>query len=149
MRPRGAFRIGGVLVAALFVLGACSSDDGEDDASAGSSTTLAPVTASSTTTTAAPAIERSLATTTEPMPDVDGYNLRRPEVLGATGAPLPVIVWANGGCVRYDATWQPLLDRWAAAGFFVISITARPGEQPSLTNPASADDQAAAIDWAA
>ena len=60
---------------------------------------------------------------------------------------MPVIVWANGGCVRHDATWEPLLDRWAAAGFVVVSIT-QPPAGSTATGGTSAADQAAAIDWA-
>ena len=45
-----------------------------------------------------PAIDRNLPTVTEQPADLPGYNVYRPADLDATGAPLPVIVWANGGC---------------------------------------------------
>ena len=50
--------------------------------------------------------------------------------------------------MRSERTWAPLLDRWAAAGFVVVAITALPDRAPSLADPSSVDDQAAAIDWA-
>ncbi|MET0148192.1 MAG: hypothetical protein ABW310_03480 [Acidimicrobiales bacterium] len=96
----------------LLCLAGCSGDNGDDAAPA---ETVEAVT--TMTTTPAPASSRSLATTVEPAPDLPGYNVYRPSDLEATGAPLPVVVWANGGCFRHDATWQTLLERWAAAGF--------------------------------
>jgi predicted dienelactone hydrolase len=102
---------------------------------------------SSTTTTVA-AISRDLPTTLEAAADLPGYNVYRPTDLGATGGRLPVVVWANGGCVRHDATWRTLLERWSAAGFFVIAITERPGVEASMADRTTADDQALAIDWA-
>ena len=128
---------------------ACAGDDrggGEGDAAEGPSTTVAGVT--TTSPPPPPATSRSFATTVEQPPDLPGYNLYRPVDLDATGAPLPVVVWANGGCVRHDATWSSMLERWAAAGFAVIAITV-PAEGAAETAPASsAADQAAAIDWA-
>jgi len=61
---------------------------------------------------------------------------------------LPVIAWANGGCLRYNGAWRPLLDRWAAAGFFVVSLA---GNQDGSLAPGAttAADQSAAIDWIA
>jgi endo-1,4-beta-xylanase len=78
-----------------------------------------------------------------------GYNVHRPaEITGAA----PVIVWANGGCVRSDFTWSKLFERWAREGFVVISITALPGAEPKAApvrgGGSTADDQAKAIDWA-
>jgi len=94
---------------------------------------------------------RILATAVETATDLPGYNIYRPADLKSAGAPLPIIVWANGGCVRYDRTWKVLLERWAGAGFFVISIA----EPASTINDPEArkkrstpDDQASAIDWA-
>lgn len=94
---------------------------------------------------------RVFATTVETAADLPGYNIYRPADMKAAGTPLPIVVWANGGCVRYDRTWKILLERWAGAGFFVISIA----ESDSTINDPEArrrrstpDDQAAAIDWA-
>jgi predicted dienelactone hydrolase len=73
----------------------------------------------------------------------------RPKDLTATGTPLPVIVWADGGCVRYDKVWAPLLQAWARSGFVVIAITTPPAADPRAAGASTADDQAHAIDWAA
>ena len=80
--------------------------------------------------------------------DLPGYNVYRPTDLGATGGLLPVVVWANGGCVRHDATWRTLLERWAAAGFLVVAITEPPDREATVEDRTTADDQAKAIDWA-
>ncbi len=123
----------------LCIVVGCSGDDADDEA--------ASTAAVSTTTT--PAISRSLPTTMESPPDLPGYHVYRPTDLGGTGGALPVVVWANGGCVRFDGVWAPLLDRWASAGFFVVAIAAPPdGATPALADPTTAADQARAIDWA-
>jgi dienelactone hydrolase len=101
-----------------------------------------------TTTTSPAAITRSLPTTVEPAVDLPGYNVYRPTDLRALGTRLPVVVWANGGCVRHDATWRTLLERWAAAGFVVVAITAPAGSEPDISDRTTAADQAKAIDWA-
>ena len=59
-----------------------------------------------------------------------------------------MVVWANGGCVRLDSPWHALLDRWAAAGFVVISISEPSPDHPPASSSSTAEDQAAAIDWA-
>jgi hypothetical protein len=123
-------------MAIAVALVACT-DDGSDSGSDSSD-------ASTTTTIAAPAATRALTITTENAPDLPGFTIYRPEDLDATGGPLPVIVWANGGCYRFDVTWQPLLERWATAGFFIIAIS---GDRAPAGNSTAAD-QAAAIDWA-
>jgi dienelactone hydrolase len=51
-----------------------------------------------------------------------GHNIYRPADLTAVARPLPVIVWANGGCAVGDPTWATLFQRWAEAGNFVITI---------------------------
>jgi dienelactone hydrolase len=94
-----------------------------------------------------PAIERSLPIIVDTAPDLPGYNIYRPTDLGAVGRH-PVVAWANGGGVRHDATWRPLLERWAAAGFIVVAITQLPGREVSLEDRTTAADQAKAIDWA-
>jgi len=95
-----------------------------------------------------PALHSSFPITVEPAPDLPGYNVYRPRDLGAIGGRLPVVVWANGGCVRHDATWKTLLARWAAAGFFVVAITSPPDGEATIEDRTTAADQAKAIDWA-
>ena len=51
-----------------------------------------------------------------------GYNVYRPADLATRRAPAPVIVWANGGCVKRDLTWARLFERWAGAGYVVVTI---------------------------
>jgi len=97
-------------------------------------------------TSQSPAIDRSVPFTVDTAPELPGYNVYRPSDLGAHRH--PVVVWANGGCVRHDATWRPLLERFAASGFVVVAITQMPGREVTLEDRTTAADQAAAIDWA-
>jgi len=90
----------------------------------------------------------ALPTVVEPATDLPGYNVYRPVDLDARGAPHPVVVWANGGCVRHDATWSSLLEQFAAAGYVVIAITAPPDREVTMEDRSTAEDQAKAIDWA-
>jgi dienelactone hydrolase len=94
------------------------------------------------------AVDLVLPTIVEAAPGLVGYNVYRPADIGAPGRALPVVVWANGGCVRHDATWATLLQRWAAAGFFVVAITSLPDREVTIEDRTTADDQARAIDWA-
>jgi len=77
--------------------------------------------------------------------NLPGYNIYRPADMKA---PLPVIAWANGGCVRRDATWTTILERWAGEGFFVIAVTSLPEADPAAPGRFTVEEQAAAIDWA-
>jgi hypothetical protein len=72
------------------------------------------------------------------------FVVHRPTDLSSTGEPLPVIVWANGGCFRSDFTWEPLFKRWAAGGFVVLALTDGP-DGPLATS--SVADHGALIDW--
>jgi hypothetical protein len=155
-RPaRTVVRLAAAFGVALVLAGSACSADGTDASSSGagsggSSTTAATAAAGTSTTTAPPlAAERELPTTKEQAPNLAGYNIYRPVDLDVTGAPLPVIVWANGGCLRYDAAWSFLLDSWAKAGFVVVAITApADGADPRTAGMTTAAEQAAAIDWA-
>jgi dienelactone hydrolase len=93
-------------------------------------------------------MNRNLRTTVEPADDLPGYNVYRPTDLTAAGGPLPIVAWANGGCVRHDETWKPLLEQFAAAGLFVVAITAPPDREVTMEDRTTAADQATAIDWA-
>jgi len=128
----------------LFLAG-CS---GGSSSASGSSTTSTASSSATSTTTIAPAIERKLVTTQEQVANLPGFDIIRPEDLAALGRPLPVIVWANGGCYRYDTVWLPLLKRLAAAGNIVVAITTPPGADPQTAGPSTANDQAKGIDWA-
>jgi dienelactone hydrolase len=102
---------------------------------------------------ASPASSAEPAVTKETAANLPGYNVYRPARLGRRA--MPVIAWANGGCVRSDFTWTSLFERWVKEGYFVITITQPPGAPPltaaSAASPGArftADDQAAAISWA-
>jgi dienelactone hydrolase len=137
---RSAERLVAVAIVAGIVIAGCSTDANKADRSA------KPATSSTTTTFVG--WGRDLATTVEQPPDLSGYHVYRPKDLPATGR-LPVIVWANGGCVRYDQVWAPLLESWARSGFVVIAIATPPGTDPRTASISTPDDQARAIDWAA
>jgi hypothetical protein len=102
---------------------------------------------SRTTTTTAPSARTNLPITVDSPADLPGYHVYRPRDLAAAGRRLPVVVWANGGCLRFDGVWAPLLRSWAAAGMVVIAIAAPPSGSTAtgMTTPA---DQGAGIDWA-
>jgi hypothetical protein len=87
-----------------------------------------------------------LPTTMEYPAEKPWFNVYRPADLNATGQPLPVIVWANGGCYRSDFTWAPLFDRWAAGGFVVLALTADPDAGAMVMS--NVGDQAGLVDWA-
>ena len=74
------------------------------------------------------------------------FNIYRPEDLNATGQPLPIIVWANGGCYRSDFTWEQLFNRWAQGGFFVLALTESPTEGMMVQTNVNHHGQL--IDWA-
>lgn len=62
-------------------------------------------------------------TTTEKVADAPTFKITRPMDLHVGETKRPVIVWANGGCLRSDFTWSPLFERWASAGFVVLALT--------------------------
>jgi hypothetical protein len=101
---------------------------------------------------APPASSLSVATTREAHPN-DLLNVTRPTDLAQFGAPRPVVLWANDACSRDDSATRPLFDRWAAAGFVVVSPYASIDQGLSgllgLLTPTSADDHTTLIDWVA
>jgi predicted dienelactone hydrolase len=90
-----------------------------------------------------------LPTTKETPGVAPWFNVYRPTDLAgavaATGQTLPVVVWADGGCVRSAFTWEPLYDRWAAGGFVVLALDAEP--DASAYTMTSVADQDALLDW--
>lgn len=78
------------------------------------------------------------------------FHVTRPEDLSQPGGLLPVIAWANGGCVRSDLAWQPILDRWASVGFVVLSLTGTGSDDDiaSMLDTSSDVEHRALIDWA-
>ncbi|HKU38838.1 MAG TPA: hypothetical protein VJR89_11845 [Polyangiales bacterium] len=96
-----------------------------------------------------PATSRALAITKEKHTEAPTFNVTRPMDLNATGAPLPVIVWANGGCFRSDFTWTPLFERWAKGGFVVLHLTGAGADDDiaSMLQSTTKNEHAALIDW--
>lgn len=78
--------------------------------------------------------------------DLPGYNVYRPVDLADLEKPAPVIVWANGGCVKRDLTWASLFERWAGAGYVVVTIH---NANATTNTAAMAQQQAAAARAAA
>ena len=82
--------------------------------------------------------------------DAPTFNVTRPMSLSALdGKPLPVVVWANGGCFRSDFTWAPLFERWAKAGFVVLTLTGTGGDDDlaSMLSTTTKTEHAQLIDW--
>lgn len=75
-----------------------------------------PSTAAKAAPAPAPAFVKETAAT------LPGHNIYRPANLAKRRSPVPVIVWANGGCAPGDPTWTILFERWASEGYFVITI---------------------------
>lgn len=77
------------------------------------------------------------------------FKVYRPADLDAavkiTGGALPVVVWANGGCLRAAAAWEPLYERWAAGGFVVIALDTAPGGNAFAGTTVA--DHGALVDW--
>lgn len=93
-----------------------------------------------------PASTLNLPVTSE-RPDIaPWFTIHRPTNLDATGQPLPVVTWANGGCFRSDFTWAPLFQAWAAGGFVVLSLT--DSAQAWALATTTVDDHRALVDWA-
>jgi predicted dienelactone hydrolase len=93
-----------------------------------------------------PRMSLQLATTKEHPAEEPWFNIYRPEDLDAPGEPLPIVVWANGGCFRSDFTWEILFARWASAGYFVLALSEHPEDGAMVQT--TVDDQAALVDWA-
>jgi dienelactone hydrolase len=134
-------RLACTLVVLALLGGACS--DGGDAAS-----DPVPTVAETTTSTAPPAVALDLETTVESPEDLPGYHVYRPADLDAAGRTLPVIAWANGGCLRFDSPWEPLLRALARAGFVVIAIAPFEEDTPLEVGAGTAEHQIAALDWA-
>ena len=133
-------------VGALAV-GACSDDDADESvAPLKDAGTPSKQSGATSATTHRAARSRMLPTVKDYLATAPWFNVYRPEDLDATGAKLPVIAWANGGCYRSDFTWEPLFKRWAAGGFVVLALTADP-EKGEMTQSSIAD-QAGLVDWA-
>lgn len=141
------------LFSAAAVLGAAFAGCAPDADAANDDLSLAPRADSMLRQEAAPAgaarpaaSTLALATTKETPNVAPWFNVYRPTDLSSTGQPLPVVVWANGGCFRSDFTWAPLFERWAKGGFIVLALN-ESAATPALTQT-TVKDHGALIDWA-
>ena len=94
-----------------------------------------------------PAAPDGLAT--EKVDAAPTFHITRPADLGSLKHPMPVIVWANGGCLRSDFSWVPLFNHWAEAGFIVLSLTGmgEDGDLFSMLGFTSNTEHKQLIDW--
>jgi hypothetical protein len=102
------------------------------------------------TPTSGAATGRTFDIVTMKVTDAPTFNVTRPMDLSVLdGQPLPVVVWANGGCFRSDFTWSPLFERWAKAGFVVLTLTGTGGEDDiaGMLSQTSKREHAQLIDW--
>jgi hypothetical protein len=76
------------------------------------------------------------------------FNVTRPIDLTRAATLLPVVVWANGGCLRSDFSWSPLFERWASAGFVVLSLSSASDNLLDMLGQTTKQEHAALIDWA-
>lgn len=126
--------------------GTTGSDAGTGSAADGSVTTPAPTHRAPATTRTFPVADREL------VEDEPRFNVFRPADLSQPGFKLPVVVWGNGGCLRSDFLWAGMFQRWASAGFVVLSLTGGSGAPDDLLGMAlagatDASHQRQLIDW--
>jgi hypothetical protein len=137
--------MGGVVAAGSSAAGAAA-----DGGSPASSDDAAMVDGSKPASKREPLSGRMLETMQEFISEAPTFNITRPTDLKATGDLLPVVVWANGGCLRSDFSWFPLFERWAQAGFVVLSITGTggPDDLAGMLSSTTKSEHGALIDQA-
>lgn len=142
--------LGAAAIALVLLAAGCSSDDGSGAAPPTTDATTTTVAPTTTVATSPPASSLDLAVTAENAGGLPGFDIFRPRDLDATGAPLPVVVWANGGCFRYNDAYEgPTFEQLAAAGYFVIAVGLLTYEESDgRSSSTTTADQAEAIDWA-
>jgi len=84
---------------------------------------------------------------TEIISDAPTFHVTRPSDLGSRDEGMPVVVWANGGCLRSDFLWVPLFNHWAEAGFLVLSLTGEGQDVVTMLQSTTNADQKKLIDW--
>jgi predicted dienelactone hydrolase len=152
-RPHAAAIAIGAGLLGLLAFSACGSDSSPVGASAATADAGRPTSSDAgglpdgtgPKTTRPAANTLMLPTTMEYPAEQPWFNIYRPADLNALEGPLPVIVWANGGCYRSDFTWKPLFDRWAAGGFVVLALTADPDAGAMVMSNIA--DQGGLVDW--
>lgn len=88
-------------------------------------------------------------TTRDKVTEQPVFDVTHPTDLTQLPGSLPVLVWANGACLRSDVTWRPLFDRWASAGFVVLSLASSGSDDDvgSMLGTTTKTEHAALIDW--
>jgi len=91
-----------------------------------------------------------LPITQEKVDEAPTFHITRPKDLSALEGARPVVAWANGGCFRSDFSWQPLFDRWASAGFIVLSLTGTGSDDDieGMLGMTAVAEHGALLDWA-
>jgi predicted dienelactone hydrolase len=91
----------------------------------------------------------SFPVTTDFVKDQPVFHVTHPTDLAQPGGLLPVVVWANGGCFRSDFTWMPLFERWASAGFVVLTLTGGDNQDDiaAMLQTTTKAEHKALVDW--
>ncbi|MDD9943756.1 MAG: hypothetical protein OXU20_22130 [Myxococcales bacterium] len=79
-------------------------------------------------------------------PGLTTHTVYRPAELGVDDLTHPVVVWANGGCVKNGLMFSKALTEWASHGFLIIS-DGRPGGSGSSGLGTNGEPQRQALDW--
>lgn len=83
----------------------------------------------------------------EALPDLK-FHVYYPRDIMERKTPAPVISWGNGGCMTFDWMSTTLLERWAAAGFVVVTYNDPDAKPRSVGVDAQAAAQVRMLDWA-
>ena len=86
----------------------------------------------------------------EYMEDEPVFHLTLPVDPSEVGRPLPVVAWANGGCLRSDFLWQKgMFDLWASNGYAILALTGTAGSDDVLgmVGFTTSAEQRALVDW--
>ena len=83
----------------------------------------------------------------EALPD-HTFNIYYPRDIMERKTPVPVISWGNGGCMTFDWMSTTLLERWAAAGFVVVTYNDPAAKNRSAGVDAQTAAQVQMLDWA-
>ena len=83
----------------------------------------------------------------EALPD-QKFNVYYPRDIMERKTAVPVISWGNGGCMTFDWMSTTLLERWAAAGFVVVTYNDPAANNQSAGVDALAAAQVQMLDWA-
>ena len=83
----------------------------------------------------------------EALPDLK-FHVYYPRDIMERKTPVPIISWGNGGCMTFDWMSTTLLERWAAAGFVVVTYNDPNAKPVSVGVDAQAAAQVRMLDWA-